>query len=260
MRAISFAKFEEGTVNEDAAIAKESVIAVSDGAGGGGVFAERWSQYLVNNLPDKPIKSFKAFDKWIDGMWEPFYNGCEEEAKKVGGLFLNKFYDEGSFATLVAVWANGTWISYGDSVAFCYNKKTGNLQHSFSKLTDFNHPPYLINCKDPLDKKGFRTGKFIVDDDCMVFAASDTLAHYILMMYKIAHRDWYGEEILEAIDAQTKNSNLIKSAMRIRKLNFEKDVIQKLENCKYPKQLKLHIERLKRWGFIGHDDYSLVIM
>ena len=237
MRAISFAKFEEGIVNEDAAIARKDVIAVSDGAGGGGVFAERWSKYLVEHLPEKPIKSYRAFDKWIDSIWEPFYNDCEE-----------------------AVWANGTWISYGDSVAFCYNKKTGNLQHSFSKLTDFNHPPYLINCKDPLDKKGFRTGKFIVDDDCMVFAASDTLAHYILMMYKIAHRDWYGEEILEAIDAQTKNSNLIKSAMRIRKLNFEKDVIQKLENCKYPKQLKLHIERLKRWGFIGHDDYSLVIM
>ena len=145
-------------------------------------------------------------------------------------------------------------------MAFCYNKKTGNLQHSFSKLTDFNHPPYLINCKDPLDKKGFRTGKFIVDDDCMVFATSDTLAHYILMMYELANKDEYAGELQAAIDAQTKNSNLIKSAMRIRKLNFEKDVIQKLENCKYPKQLKLHIERLKRWGFIGHDDYSLVIM
>ena len=260
MRAISFAKFEEGIVNEDAAIARKDVIAVSDGAGGGGVFAERWSKYLVEHLPEKPIKSYRAFDKWIDSIWEPFYNDCEEEAKKIGGLFLNKFYDEGSFATLVAVWANGTWISYGDSVAFCYNKKTGNLKHSFSKLTDFNHPPYLINCKDPLDKKGFRTGKFIVDDDCMVFAASDTLAHYILMMYELANKDEYAGELQAAIDAQTKNSNLIKSAMRIRKLNFEKDVIQKLENCKYPKQLILHIERLKRWGFIGHDDYSLVIM
>ena len=68
------------------------------------------------------------------------------------------------------------------------------------------------------------------------------------------------EEILEAIDAQTKNSNFLKSAMRIRKINFEKEVIQKLENCKYPRQLELHIERLKRWGFIGHDDYSLVFM
>jgi hypothetical protein len=260
MRAISLAKFEEGIVNEDAAIATESVIAVSDGAGGGGVFAERWSQYLVNHLPEKPIKDYKAFDKWIDRIWEPFYNDCEEEAKKIGGLFLNKFYDEGSFATLVAVWKNGAWISYGDSVAFCYNRKTKNLQHSFTRLVDFNNPPYLINCKDPLDEKGFRTGKFIVDDDCMVFAASDTLAHYILMMYKVSHRDLNNEEIIGAIDAQTKNSNFLKSAIRKRKINFEKDVIQKLENCKYPKQLKLHIESLKRWGFIGHDDYSLVIM
>ena len=260
MRAISLAKFEEGIVNEDAVIATESVIAVSDGAGGGGVFAERWSQYLVNHVPEKSIKDYKAFDKWIDRIWEPFYNDCEEEAKKIGGLFLNKFYDEGSFATLVVVWKDGKWISYGDSVAFCYNKKTGKLQHSFSKLIDFNNPPYLINSKDPLDEKGFKTGRFIVDDECMVFAASDTLAHYILMMYKVAHRDWFGEEIIEAIDARTKNSNFLKSAMRTRKINFEKEVIQKLENCKYPKQLELHIERLKRWGFIGHDDYSLVIM
>ena len=46
MRAISLTKFEEGIVNEDAVIARENVIAVSDGAGGGGVFAERWSRYL----------------------------------------------------------------------------------------------------------------------------------------------------------------------------------------------------------------------
>lgn len=260
MRAISLAKFEDGIVNEDAAIAKDNVIAVSDGAGGGGVFAELWSQYLVNHLPNKPIKNYEEFDKWIDGIWEPFYNDCEKEAKKIGGLFLNKFYDEGSFATLVAVWKNGTWMSYGDSVAFCYNKNTGKLQHSFTRLVDFNNPPYLINCKDPLDEKGFRTGQFKVDDDCIVFAASDTFAHYILMMYKVANKEKYADELEEAINAQTKNSNFIKSAMRLRKIDFTKVVIQKLENCKYPKQLKLHIGRQKRWGFIGHDDYSLVIM
>lgn len=260
MRAISLAKFEEGIVNEDAAIAKEELIAVSDGAGGGGVFAERWSQYLVNHLPDKPIKNYNAFDKWIDGIWEPFYNECEEEAKKIGGLFLNKFYDEGSFATLVAVWKNGLWICYGDSVAFCYNKKTGELQHSFTRLVDFNNPPYLINCKDPLNEEGFRKGKFKIDNDCLVFAASDTLAHYILMMYEISHKEKYEGELQEAIEAQTRDSNFIKTAMRLRKIDFDKDVIQKIENCKQPQQFKLHIERLKRWGFIGHDDYSLAIM
>lgn len=260
MRAISLAKFEEGIVNEDAAIAKEELIAVSDGAGGGGVFAERWSQYLVDHLTDNPIKSYKEFDKWIDGIWEPFYDECEEEAKKIGGLFLNKFYDEGSFATLVSVWKNGMWISYGDSVAFCYNRKTKELQHSFTRLADFNNPPYLINCKDPLNEEGFRSGQFKIDDDCLFFAASDTLAHYILMMYEMTHEDQYEEELKEAISAQTKNSNFIKAAMRLRKRDFSKDVIQKLENCKYENQLISHIGRLKRWGFIGHDDYSLAIL
>lgn len=260
MRAISLAKFEEGIVNEDATIARKEVIAVSDGAGGGGVFAERWSQYLVNHLPDKPIKNYKAFDKWIDGIWEPFYNECEEEAKNIGGLFLNKFYDEGSFATLVAVWENGLWISYGDSVAFCYNMKTGGLQHTFGRIVEFNNPPFLVNCKDPTDKKGFKCGKFDISEDCIVFAASDTLAHYILMMYEVAHLDKYAEELQEAINTQTKNSNYIKTATGLKEVNFEKDVITKLFNCTNEENFKRHIQSLKRKGLIGHDDYSLVIL
>ncbi len=260
MRAISLAKFEKDIVNEDAAIAKENVIAVSDGAGGGGVFAERWSQCLVNHLPDKPIKNYKAFDKWIDGIWEPFYNNCEKEAKKIGGLFLNKFYDEGSFATLVAVWKNGVWISYGDSVAFCYNKKTGELQHSFTRLADFNNPPYLINCKDPLYEKGFRCGKFKVTKDSVIFAVSDALAHYTLMKYEVSHKDKFTEELQEAINAQTKNSNFIKTAMASDDIDFEKDVIKKLQNCYTSPFLQNHIKGLKKKGLIGHDDYSFAIM
>ena len=260
MRAISLSKIEEGIVNEDAVIAKKELIAVSDGAGGGGVFAERWSKYLVNHLPDKPIKDYKAFDKWIDGIWEPFYNDCEEEAEKIGGLFLNKFYDEGSFATFVAVWKNGMWISYGDSVAFCYNQKSKDLQCSFTRLADFNNPPYLINCKDPLDEKGFRRGQFAIDDDCVIMAASDTLAHYILMMYEVSHKDRFSEELQEAINAQTKNSNFIKAAMSFEGLDFEKDVIRKLLNCFTWPILQSHIKGLKKKGLIGHDDYSFVIM
>ena len=260
MRAISLTKFEEGIVNEDAAITRENVIAVSDGAGGGGVFAERWSQYLLSNLPDKPITDYESFDKWIDRIWEPFYNDCENDAKKIGGLFLNKFYDEGSFATLVAVWKNGDWISYGDSVAFCFNKKTGELQHSFTRLTDFNNPPSLINCKDPLNEKGFQKGQFRLNDDCIVFAASDTLAHYILMMYEVAHSHNYMDELQEAIDAHTKNSNFIKTAMSLNNIDFEKDVVKKLMNCSTWLFLQNHIKGLKKKGLIGHDDYSFVIM
>lgn len=260
MRALSIGKIGEDLVNEDAVVAKESLIAVSDGAGGGGVFADLWSRYLVENLPDDPINDFPAFDKWIDSIWEQFYNECEEKAKVEGGMLLNKFYDEGSFATLVAVWKNGQWISYGDSVAFCYDKNTRKLQHSFGRVADFNNPPYLVNCKDSLNEQGFKSGQFDVHPDCVIFAASDALAHYILMMYELAHNDKYEEELQEALNAQTKNSNFIKAAMHLRRIDFSKDVIQKLENCKFQNLLTSHIERLERLGFIAHDDYSIAFM
>ena len=260
MRSISIAKIGEGLINEDAAKATEKWIAVSDGAGGGGVFADLWSKYLVDHLPGEPIMDYQTFDAWIDGIWEPFYNECEEIAKREGGMLLNKFYNEGSFATLVAVWKDGHWMSYGDSVAFCYNRETGELQHTLGRIVDFNNPPYLINCKDPSDEKGFKSGRFDINEDCIVFVASDALAHYILMMYELAHKDKYAEELQEAIDAQTKNSNLIKTAMRLRKLNFSEKVIQKLLNCRYKVLLLKHLDCQYRRGFIALDDYSLAIL
>ena len=104
MRALSIPKFEESIINEDASKATSKWIAVSDGAGGGGVFADKWSNYLVQHIPSEPIQDYAAFDDWLNNIWEPFYNDCECIAKQEGGMLLNKFYDEGSFATIVVVW------------------------------------------------------------------------------------------------------------------------------------------------------------
>ena len=109
-------------------------------------------------------------------------------------------------------------------------------------------------------EKGFRSGKFKVDKDHVVFAASDTLAHYILMKYEVSRKDKFIEELQEAINAQTKNSNFIKTAMASDDIDFEKDVIKKLQNCYTCPFLQNHIKGLKKKGLIGHDDYSLAIM
>ena len=58
MKSISIAKPGQGCINEDFALANEHVLAISDGAGGGGIYADRWANYLVNNLPITPICSF----------------------------------------------------------------------------------------------------------------------------------------------------------------------------------------------------------
>ena len=252
---ITISKLEDSTINEDAIKATDSMIAVSDGAGGGGVYAERWSTYLVNHLPEIPIKSFDELDRWIEEIWEPFYNACEETAKQEGGMLLDKFYDEGSFATLAVVWKdkeNCHWMSYGDSVIFHYDKKSGKLENSFSKLADFNEPPYLINCKDELNPKGFRSGYFKSSKDSIIFAASDTLSH------EVNKKDCYHEELQEAINAHSKNGIFIKNAIGINKLDFENDVLNKLMNCRNWMNLKRHISALVKRGLICNDDYSFV--
>lgn len=262
--AISIRKPEQGYINEDAVIAKDNIIAVSDGAGGGGLFAERWSAYLLNHLPATPICSADELDAWIGDIWEAYYNQCEEDAKQLGGLSLDKFYDEGSFATLVAVWklsdSECQWMSFGDSVAFHYNYRTKLLEHSFSTIADFNKPPYLINCKDELQKDGFRKGIFHTDTESVVFVTSDALAHYIMMMYEVANRERFRQELEAAESTYSKNSNFIKMARAIEGVEFENDVINKLVNSiGHPTNFRRHIQSLIRKGLIAYDDYSIAL-
>ena len=264
-RCSTTGKFEEGCISEDAVLARDNVIAVSDGAGGGGLFAERWSRYLLDNLPDTPIDDADALDGWIGNIWESFYDECEEAAKSLGGMSWEKFYDEGSFATLVVVWRTVPdvcrWISYGDSVAFHYNYATKNLEHSFGNLGDFDEPPYLINCKDELDKAGFRSGTFHIDGDSVVFAASDALSHYIMMMYEVSRKDDFAEELDEAVSHHSKNENYIKVARGNKKIDFELDVIDKLAKCVGNNgNFKRHLQCLIRKGLLAHDDYSIALL
>lgn len=263
--SVTIAKQGEGCVNEDAVISKEGVIGVSDGAGGGGLFADKWSVYLLENLPNTPLLSADEADGWLETIWEVFYDECEQTAVKSGGLLLDKFYDEGSFATLAAVWkvedCKCLWASYGDSVAFHYNRKTKKLEHSFGRLADFNNPPYLINCKDELNKQGFRSGEFSVDEHSEVFVASDALAHYIIMMYEIMNYSDFEEELLEAMGKHSKNENYIKAAMNLMPFDFETDVLDVLFSCVNESDKFAGVVRsLVLSGVAALDDYSLAVM
>ena len=253
-KAITVTKPEQGnTMCEDASLATNDYIVVSDGAGGGGVFADRWSKYLVDNLTAQPIRSFDEFVAWFDSIWESFYNDHEQLAQQQGGMLLNKFYDEGSFATLVAAWRENEksvrWVAYGDSVVFCYDRVTKELTHSFSALADFAQPPYLLNCKEEVNPDGFSTGEFDVRNPSYVFACSDALSHYVMMMYAVA----CGEDISVLGD---KNSNLVQLA-KTKKLDFEKHVLKPLFNSLRDDRLDEHCRGLYRKGLLGLDDYSL---
>lgn len=264
-RCMTLGKFEKNALNEDSVIARKNMIAVSDGAGGGGLFADRWSKYLLKNLPNKPISSAKELDEWIGCIWEPYYNKAEEAAKRLGGMALDKFYDEGSFATLAAVWKYENdicrWITFGDSVVFHYDYSTKVLKHSFSQLADFDKPPHLINCKDELNLDGFNSGDFKFTKNSFIFVTSDALAHYVLMMYELSMSGCYSSEIDKSLRAGTKNANLIKKGQSLPHFKFEKVVIDKLRKSVFNKSYyKKWLEGLVNNGLLALDDYSLAVM
>lgn len=261
-KALSVAKFGE-TMNEDAVVARPGLLAVSDGAGGGGLFADEWSKYLMSMLPDNPLTSFGELDGWLDGIWESFYSTCEQKARIISPMHLSKFYNEGSFATLAAVWFTDSkvcrWMAYGDSVVFCYNRHSGLLQHSFTRLADFNRAPYLVSCKDPLNEKGFSSGQFDTDEECILFVTSDALAHYILMMYEVSRRDEYAVEIQEALNCHTKCSNYVQAALTLPHFDFGHTVVDKLLRCRTSFNLQAHLQSRYSHCLLALDDYSIAM-
>ena len=50
-RGVSIAKWNDHVANEDSFYSSDTCIAVSDGAGGCGLFADEWSHYLIEQLP-----------------------------------------------------------------------------------------------------------------------------------------------------------------------------------------------------------------
>ena len=135
--------------------------------------------------------------------------------------------------------------------------QTTILEHCFTKLACLGNPPRLVSCKDPLEEEGFKHGEFVLDDSSVVFAASDALSHYILMMYELAHCKEFVEELAEEYLKQSGNSQLLKTAETLR-FNFKNDVIDKLIQAS-DNQLTFeeYLKGLYHQGVIDMDDFTI---
>lgn len=261
IHVVTLPKESDNYVNEDFIKKMPSGICVSDGAGGGGIFAELWSQYLVENLPAEPIQSSEELENWLSRIWEPFFVKCELMARERGALALDKFYNEGSFATLASVWINEKsqrcfWTSYGDSVVFHYRMTSRMLFSSIESLDSFNNQPFLINFNKPIIPMGYSGGEFALFSDSIVMVCSDAMAHYILLMYYLNNKNEYSEIISKSLQSGTKNSLITKVALNSRIPKFEKVLEKLMSSSKNRANFRRHTEALKRKGFLSSDDYS----
>jgi len=168
----------------------DCIVGLADGAGGTGVFAKEWGEFLISNLPKSPIKSIKDVDNFIDKHWNYFYDDHSE----ISDTFLkSKFEIEGSSATMFAIWFTNKELnlfSYGDAIAFKWNYKNKDFQvfSSLKDINELNSNPYLINWKtESHDESGLYTDSITLQKDEVLLIASDAFAAHIWSSYLSLH-------------------------------------------------------------------------
>lgn len=247
------------TDNEDSVICKDNLIAISDGAGGYGILADKWSKYLLEKLPIQPVLNFKDFDLWLGSIWEEFFNKYEPLIKKKDPFVQNKFYQEGSCATLIAVWHNENsinWIQYGDSSIFIYNKTTKQFRlKSPENVTEFLSNPRLINWKDVPSVKYLKIGEDKIKEDEILMIASDALSVYLFLSSIACEKRKLKDN--EKNILSTHLEQYLNNLMGMSYSNYYNDVIVPLvDSSKTEKSFQKYLKQLFDKKLIASDDYS----
>lgn len=262
LEAISIPKFEVRHINEDSIITKENLFAIADGAGGYGIFADEWSKYLLVNLPEKRLKDYSEFEKWLASIWELFFQNKEKELLTYDGLVQNKFYIEGSCSTLMACWVEGEnihWIQYGDSALFIYDKEERTLASYPEKVMSYQEDPLLISWKVETNPAGFNCGTFNTNKK-IVFIASDAMSCYLSLCYKLL-KNAEDEDIKEVKNSTCYLNNLYRSCINYLKdkRDFYQDILNPLIVNVKPAELFIkYTKTLLDKGVICPDDYSII--
>ncbi len=164
--------------------------AISDGAGGAGLFCGPWAETLVTRLPKSPLAGLKALNQWMDGFCLTFRAEYAERSKATPARH-SKFIREGSFATLVAGWLTYRqgrvmlrWLGYGDSQMMVFDR-TGRqpvLAASYpTTLSALDRAPFLLNWKDMPREASLHGGEMALPDRATVVLASDGIGQYLLL-------------------------------------------------------------------------------
>ncbi|HRI28947.1 MAG TPA: hypothetical protein PK239_03525 [Chitinophagales bacterium] len=249
--------------------------AVADGAGGMGVFVDKWAQKLVNALPDMPFATPAHLADWLLPIAIDFFETHEPEAeqKKLTELF----WDEGSAATLCALWLNyaeqertlATYCIYGDSPCMRYQPNIGQLMMPphLSRLSDFSGRTNLLNWSAYHQFKPdcCHIHSFEPVAGEIILLASDALAQLVLTRYLLSQPDKPEcvSQLQQAAAASGLHRQLIAANQKADLPDFENWLHNLLQTLTPPNQTEspLFKELLYDYyqqGLIDDDDYTLI--
>lgn len=179
---------ESTTANEDRFRVSPPLYAISDGAGGEGLAADKWAETILDQLPDKPFDNLEEINDWIGTFCDSFEMSIQEQIQS-NPTAIERFMLQGSLATLLATWVNEEYFHYvsiGDSMLMLYNteEKTLWTPHEANAMQCFNDNPHLISLRDitpisqiKLDKKNYNTNDILI-------LATDAIAKLLIVLYQ----------------------------------------------------------------------------
>jgi hypothetical protein len=259
--------------NEDAVFVSDDKkrFALSDGAGGTGVEAHRWSQYLLEKLPETPIKSFTELSAWQDSIWQSYFDTIQTDLENNAPHALDKFFTEGSSATLISVWLEvkektkkAHIVSYGDSVICLFRAKAKEIKTNIQDLSVFLESPFLLNSNELPTEHGIYETWDIKKGDVLLIA-SDTIGQFILSSYYILQEPEKHQKVFDVIkNSPVRFADIFQKLEDYYRLKSEENwqtVFSMIyESLISEMAFKTYTEALKGFGVMGLDDYSVAFV
>lgn len=182
---------EQGRKCEDKfhVLEEENILLLSDGAGGVGVFADEWADFLVKGFSKNALKDQNTFANHLHSLKLLFYQQKEVFLDDNPSEFSDTFFMEGSAATLVVISIDTDanemdCCAIGDSCAMLYRPATNELKWNIEGLSTFTQHPHLVNCADPsINENAIIETKWKYQSGDLLLMATDALAQWLMIEY-----------------------------------------------------------------------------
>ena len=242
--------------------------ALSDGAGGTGVYAHLWAQQLAHTLPEHPFTDNEALWQYVQRQEAPFLQKVEPLAATHAPTNY-KLWIEGSSATLAALWWRplsgrmvAEWVSYGDSAVMIYEPRLRrlHLQPYLRPPDQFLRNPHLLNWNGTgLPPSAFcRSEKPLPLDGKIVWLASDALAQHLYWLY-LSTTHWGEARLSSLLPRYPEAAPLVAALLTYSKHHrFDQHLAQLKIALQSPETFQRFCHQLHQQELLRRDDYALV--